>query len=153
VKERTDIEYGKRPNPEQEKRINNSKEYCTTLPDGTLVFYVDIKLIRDIDYGDFVEGGNEMAYPNFVPIGEIWIDKVFKINKQRTEQIIVHEAIERKDMQNDPNRLYFKETARTRLNKTGEEGAHVDANRLEKQFRDGKISFKDAIKKYYGENK
>jgi lipopolysaccharide export system protein LptC len=69
------------------------------------------------------------------------------------QQILVHEAIERKEMQDDPNRYYFKETSKTRRDKTGEEGAHVDANRVEQQLRDGKLTFKEAINKYYKEKK
>jgi len=150
IKERTAIEYGKKPKEKEEEEINKTKEFYTSLPDGTQVFYVDIKPIRNIVYKDFVEGGNEMAYPNFIPIGEIWIDNIFKASKNRTEQILVHEAIERKKMQADSNRPYYKKTAKTRMNKTGEQGAHIDANNMEKKVRDGKISVKEAIDKFYG---
>jgi hypothetical protein len=151
IKDRMGDEYGKKPTPEQATAIDNTKELYKTLPDGTKVYFVDIKPIRDADYGDFVEGGNDNAYPNFVPKGEIWIDNIFKEDPKRADEVMVHEAIERKEMQDDPNWQYYKETAKTRTNEQGEEGAHVDANKVEQQVRDGEVTPDDAIKQYYGE--
>jgi len=161
IKYRTGDEYGKKPTTEMQKKINATKHFITSLPDKTKVYYVNFEIARDATYfNDLVEGGNEYAYPNFVPKGEIWIDDVFmpsggkndKKLKARTEQIMTHEAIERKKMQEDPNREYFKETTKTKTNKTGEEGAHIDANEIEKQVRNGKITAKETIEKFYKKN-
>lgn len=162
IKHRTGAEYGKKPTAKQQEKIDATKHFIAKLPDGTKVYYVDFELSRDVDhFGDLVEGGNECAYPNFVPKGEIWIDDAFRPTggtsdkklKARTNQIMVHEAIERKEMQEDPNREYFKETAKTRMNATGEEGAHVDANEIERKVRDGKMTPEEAIEKFYGKEK
>jgi hypothetical protein len=153
IKERLSDEYGRKPTPKEQKEIEKSKVFYKSFKDGKntiKAYFVDIKPIRDISFGDFVEGGNECAYPNFVPIGEIWIDKVFKLVPERALQILVHEAIERKLMQENPNRVYYKETSK--LRKEGDvkkEGAHEEANKIERDLRDGKITFKEAIDEYY----
>jgi hypothetical protein len=143
-------EYGRRPTKMEEEIIDSTKQLILTLPDGCNVYYVDIKPVRNISYGDFVEGGNDEAYPNFVPKGEIWIDNAFKNDGQRVYQIIVHEAIERKLMQKNPKRDYYKETDKERdSDNYTHEGAHEEANAIEKQLRNGDITFEEAIKKYY----
>lgn len=150
VKERTSEEFGRKPTALEEKIINKTKEYIMTLPDGCKVYFVDIKSVRDISYGDFVEGGNDEAYPNFIPKGEIWIDNAFKNDGDRVYQIILHEAIERKLMQRDPHRKYFKETYKPRKEKDFKKmGAHEEANEIEKLLRNNKITFNEAINYYY----
>ena len=153
IKERLSEEYGRKPTPEELKTIEDTKEFFTSFKDGPntiRVYFVNIKPIRDISFGDFVEGGNECAYPNFVPIGEIWIDSVFKADIERSYQIMIHEAIERKLMQESPNRVYYKETSK--LRKEGDlkkEGAHEEANEIERQLRDGEITVEEALDEYY----
>jgi hypothetical protein len=153
IKLRISDEYGRKPTPEEAKEIDKSKELFYTFQDGNHeinVYFVDIKPIRDISYGDFVEGGNDESYPNFIPRYEIWIDSIFKNDLNRVYQILVHEAIERKLMEEDPNREYYKETAKTRKYKNlKKEGAHEEANEVEKELRDEKITFQEALEKYY----
>lgn len=162
IKHRTGEEYGKKPTPEMQKKIDATKHLITSLPDEAKVYYVNFEIAKDVvHFGDLVEGGNECAYPNFIPRNEIWIDDVFKPSggksdkqlKTRTNQIMAHEAIERKKMLDDPNREYFKKTSKTRINKEGEDGAHIDANKIEKQIRNGKITSKEAIEKFYKKKK
>lgn len=153
IKHRLSDEYGRRPIPEEIKEIVKTKKFYKSFFDGKSeikVYFVNIKPIRDMSFGDFVEGGNECAYPNFVPIGEIWIDSVFQADMERVDQIMIHEAIERKLMQENPNREYYKETAK--LRKEGDvkkEGAHEEANEVERQLRDGEITVRKALEKYY----
>ena len=135
IKHRLSDEYGRRPTPEEIKEIAKTKKFYRSFFDGKneiKVYFVNIKPIRDLSFGDFVEGGNECAYPNFVPIGEIWIDSVFQA-----------------DMEN-PNREYYKETSK--LRKEGDvkkEGAHEEANEVERQLRDGEITVQQALDEYY----
>lgn len=68
------------------------KTFSEKLKDGEQVFLVDGKYIRDNIYSDFGQGGNDMAYPEFVPIGEIWIEKALIAEK---DEILSHELRER----------------------------------------------------------
>ena len=63
--------------------------YVTGLP----VYLVSGERVRnDIDI-DFTQGGNEAAYPGYVPAGEIWIDDAMRV-LDRTATIF-HEIVER----------------------------------------------------------
>ncbi len=68
------------------------KELHSTLPDGTKVYVVDGKYVRDNIHSDFAQGGNEMAYPEYVPKGEVWIEKGLEAE---FGHIIKHEVGER----------------------------------------------------------
>jgi hypothetical protein len=60
--------------------------------EGLKVFFVDGEYIRDNIYSDFSQGGNDMAYPEFVPIGELWIEKLMIAEQNH---ILKHEKDER----------------------------------------------------------
>jgi hypothetical protein len=68
------------------------KELDTTLPDGERVYIVDGEYVRDNIYSDFAQGGNDLAYPEFVPISELWIEKAMLTEKAH---ILKHEKDER----------------------------------------------------------
>lgn len=69
------------------------KTFDSKLPDiGEEVYIVDGKYIRDNIYSDFSQGGNDMAYPEFVPIGELWVEKDMLAEK---DHILRHEKRER----------------------------------------------------------
>ena len=63
--------------------------YVTGLP----VYLVSGEQVRnDIDI-DFTQGGNEAAYPGYVPAGEIWIDDAMHVLDRIAT--IFHEIVER----------------------------------------------------------
>ena len=63
--------------------------YVTGLP----VYLVSGERVRnDIDI-DFTQGGNEAAYPGYVPAGEIWIDDAMHVLDRIAT--IFHEIVER----------------------------------------------------------
>ena len=64
--------------------------------DGMKIFNVDDNYVKTHIYADFTEGGNGYAYPNFVPMDEIWVAK--DKDKQNKEAIILHELAEVKKM-------------------------------------------------------
>jgi hypothetical protein len=76
---------------------NIPKIFDSKLPDGEEVWIVDGKYIRDNIYSDFSQGGNDMAYPEFVPIGELWVEKDLLAER---EPILTHEKRERDLMVN-----------------------------------------------------
>lgn len=51
------------------------KSYLGKLWDGRKIYVVDGTYIRDHYFADFVEGSNCCAYPEFVPKGEIWLER------------------------------------------------------------------------------
>jgi hypothetical protein len=71
---------------------NVPKQFIETLKDGTKVYTVDGTYVRDKIHDDFTEGGNYAAYPNFIPKGEIWIDKDQSQKDQKAA--IIHESTE-----------------------------------------------------------
>jgi hypothetical protein len=81
------------------------------------VFLVDGNEVKKLYNMDFVEGGNDKAYPTFIPKGEIWIDKLMA--PKEWIPIMVHELAERLEMARG---------------KSYEE-AHPDANAVERQVR------------------
>ncbi|MBF0553677.1 MAG: hypothetical protein HQK96_03885 [Nitrospirae bacterium] len=119
-------DYGKIPTGEQTDHINSTKTKIGTDPEGNIIYEVDGEYIRQNIYNDFNLGGNDMAYPNFIPKGEIWIDKE-TIGGAR-ETTIAHEVTERKEMFN----------GKPYLDKSGKQGAHIDAIQAEKDLREGK---------------
>lgn len=85
IKERLDI--GK-------KNIDQSSIPKTLIgeQDGMKIFEVDDNYIKTKIYADFTEGGNGYAYPNFVPMDEIWVAK--DKEQKNKEAIILHELAE-----------------------------------------------------------
>jgi len=60
---------------------------------GLAIYLVDGERVRDEIDVDFVNGGNEGAYPNYVPVGEIWIDDAqHQLDRTATA---LHELVER----------------------------------------------------------
>lgn len=126
LKDRLDV--GKRPTPEYEMEINNSRKLLGKDPHGTPVYTVDGELVRQHYYPDFSLGGNDMAYPNFIPKNEIWVEQDLIGDSRKTT--IAHESIERYEMftQDKP---YDAGTGEN------EHGAHIDALNLERKIRLG----------------
>ena len=81
------------------------------------VFLVDGNEVKKRYNMDLVEGGNDMAYPSFIPRGEVWIDKL--MDPKEWIPIMVHELSER---------LLMKK------GKSYEE-AHPEANAIEREVR------------------
>jgi hypothetical protein len=63
--------------------------YVTGLP----VYLVSGEQVRNGIDLDFTQGGNEAAYPNYVPAGEIWIDDAMHVIDRIAT--IFHEIVER----------------------------------------------------------
>jgi hypothetical protein len=63
--------------------------YVTGLP----VYLVSGEKVRNEIDLDFTQGGNEAAYPNYVPAGEIWIDDAMHVVDRIAT--IFHEIVER----------------------------------------------------------
>jgi hypothetical protein len=63
--------------------------YVTGLP----VYLVSGEQVRNQIDIDFTAGGNEAAYPNYVPAGEIWIDDALHVLDRIAT--IFHEIVER----------------------------------------------------------
>ena len=81
----------------QDKRADVPKTFINTLESGEKVYSVDGKYVRDYLYSDFSQGGNDMAYPEFVPIGELWYEQAMETEK---DHILKHEKRERDLMVN-----------------------------------------------------
>jgi hypothetical protein len=130
---------GRRPSPEEEKEIDASKEYVGSHPEtGADVYTVDGELVRKYVYPDFSEGGNDQAYPNFVPKGQVWLDK-FNIGGDR-KTTLAHELLEREKMMG--GMFYDK------YGKDGKEaGAHVHALEFENEIRNGKAEVPQLVNK------
>jgi hypothetical protein len=80
-----------------DKRDGVPKRFIEKMPDGESLYAVDGKYVRDYIYSDFSQGGNDMAYPEFVPIGELWYEELMENEKGH---IIKHEKGERDLMVN-----------------------------------------------------
>jgi len=81
------------------------------------VFLVDGNEVKKLYNMDFVEGGNDLAYPTFIPKGEVWIDGL--MSPKEWAPIMVHELAERLEM---------------KKGKSYEE-AHPEANAVEREVR------------------
>lgn len=57
------------------------------------VYLVDGNAVKKECTMDFVEGGNDKAYPTFIPEGEVWIDRL--MSPKEWIPIMVHELSER----------------------------------------------------------
>jgi hypothetical protein len=57
------------------------KELAGKLWDGTRVYVVDGNHVRDDVSVEFVEGGHDLCY-DFVPEGEIWVEKMLDADDQ-----------------------------------------------------------------------
>jgi hypothetical protein len=89
------------------------------------VFVVDGEYVRDKIDSDFDQGGNWMAYPEFVPVHEIWIDS--KDTVDEVPFVIKHEYDEAEMMKN--GKIYSND----------KDGAHDIAKAAEDEARKGMI--------------
>jgi hypothetical protein len=128
---------GRRPSPQEEQQINQSKEYVGSDPKTESdVYRINGELIRKYAYPDFNDGGNDHAYPNFVPKGEVWLDKDNVGQDGKTT--LAHELLEREKMMG--GMFYDK------YGKDGKEaGAHVQALKFENEIRNGKAEVPQLI--------
>jgi hypothetical protein len=120
VKDRLDV--GKKPTDEQTKEIAKSKKFLGTDKNGVNIFSIDGEFIRQYIYEDFTQGGNDYAYPNFVPKNELWVDKDV-VNETR-KTTIAHESKEREEM------------AKGKFYDKGKNSAHDKALKYEKKIRE-----------------
>ncbi|MCX6746611.1 MAG: hypothetical protein NTU63_00565 [Candidatus Pacearchaeota archaeon] len=107
------------------------KKYSKTI----MVWIVDGKIIRDLFFIDFTEGGHDKVYP-FIPKNEVWIDD--DVNQREVKFILLHELHERRLMAKGMDY----------------DSAHIKASELEYYCRcnPGKIDrkLKEEIKKNNG---
>jgi len=130
IKDRLDT--GKRPTKEQEDLINQSKQLLGKDSYGIPIYSVSGELIRQDIYPDFTQGGNDYAYPNFVPEKEIWVDKDIVGNARKTT--IAHESKERHEM--SKGKMYVAGEGQK------EHGAHIEALDHEHKIRLGQSQLK-----------
>jgi len=79
----------KRYKPLQEQA---SKNYLSSLWDGTKIFVVNGDEVRDNYETDFIGGGHGHVYPELIPKDEIWVESMESKNDQ--EEILMHEIVE-----------------------------------------------------------
>lgn len=127
LKDRLNV--GKKPNPQQEAEINDSKKLLGYDPHNIPVYAVNGELVRQYIYPDFSLGGNDQAYPNFIPKNEIWIDQDLRDGNRQTT--ISHESVERHNMHTKHE--YYDVGSGHK-----EHGAHIDALGREHAIRAGK---------------
>jgi hypothetical protein len=65
--------------------------------DGLSIYLVDGHQVKRLCYMDFVEGGHDLVYPDFIPPGEVWIDG--RIHVHDRPAILLHELVERRCME------------------------------------------------------
>ena len=82
----------------QEVIDNVPKKFLFMMGDKK-VFAVDDNYVKVNLYADWVEGGNEEAYPEFTPEGEIWVDGEKSLESQKA--IALHEYTEEQHMEKD----------------------------------------------------
>lgn len=73
------------------------KEIPEYSSDGIKVYAVNGQYVRDNVLVDFTMGGHDLAYPEFIPEGEIWIDG--DMNEFDKKTTVIHEYVERKKME------------------------------------------------------
>ena len=78
-------------------KINDFKEFYKNI-DGFNVFFVDGMHVRDSIDSDFEEGSNCYAHPEYVPKGEIWLEKGMD---KEYNYILGHELKEAKLMRDE----------------------------------------------------
>ncbi len=105
------------------------KEYSNHLK----VWIVNGKIVRDVFFVDYVEGGHDKVY-SFIPYGEIWIDD--DISQKERKYILLHEAHERYLMSKGEN-------YRT---------AHFNSSKLEHSYRLGRKGLDKELKKELEKN-
>lgn len=69
--------------------IKKLNKYCVN---NIEVWLINGRIVRDVFYTDFTEGGHHYVY-NFVPKDEVWIDD--SLNPDEYNYVIFHEIIER----------------------------------------------------------
>jgi hypothetical protein len=129
-----------------DKRAGVPKTFIEKLPSGESVYSVDGKYVRDFLYSDFSQGGNDMAYPEFMPIGELWYEQLMEAEK---DHIINHEKRERDLM---VNAFYTEEKPTEALTyseaheivkdkEDSERGTNADAMKKEKKSEPDKTVY------------
>ncbi|MEM7825023.1 MAG: hypothetical protein QXO27_03560 [Candidatus Aenigmatarchaeota archaeon] len=73
------------------------KRLLKTYSKNIKVWIVNGKLVRDIFYADFTQGGHDKVF-SFIPKGEVWIDD--DVSQKERKFIILHELYERFLMSN-----------------------------------------------------
>jgi hypothetical protein len=73
------------------KNTGLQKKLIGKIWDGTKIFLVCGKYVRDKIYTDFTEGGHGYVY-NFIPKNEIWVEEL--PNKNDMDNVIAHEIYE-----------------------------------------------------------
>ena len=124
---KTRLANGRKPSKEEEEELNKTKKYLGKNKYGNKVYDIDGEYIREKLYPDFTEGGNDMAYPCFVPKNEIWLDH--DVEGQTRITTLAHETLERYEM--SQGKFYDVYSGKK------EHGAHVDALEYEEKVRDG----------------
>jgi tRNA nucleotidyltransferase/poly(A) polymerase/ribosomal protein S18 acetylase RimI-like enzyme len=122
------LSVGRTPSPKEEAILNSKKKLLGYDPYGTPVYLIDGEFVRQFVYPDFSLGGNDQAYPNFVPKNQIWIEE--DIVGGNRETTIAHESKERHEMFT-MHKFYDVGS------ENSEHGAHVDALKQEHDIRDG----------------
>ena len=101
-----------------------------------LLFIINILLL--IVYQLIQNGGNDYAYPGFVPRGEVWLDQWN--TGPDADNTLAHELLERQKMMG--GMFYDK------YGKDGKEaGAHVHALEFENEIRNGKAEVPQLVNK------
>ncbi|MFA5987526.1 MAG: hypothetical protein WC797_02665 [Candidatus Paceibacterota bacterium] len=85
--------------------------------DKMFTYVVDGSIVRSLFYINFVQGGHSLAYPEFVPNNEIWVDD--DITPYERKYILLHEIHERAQMAHGWNYIQ----------------SHTSANKLEYEAR------------------
>lgn len=74
-------------------RTSLDKELIHTLKDGTKVFRVNGRAVRDNHNSDFTEGGHGyVPHYGFIPKNEIWVERMLDLDDE--EENLAHELVE-----------------------------------------------------------
>ena len=98
------------------------------------IYLVDGKWVREHKHIDFVHGGHDVVYPDFVDPWEVWLDDT--LLKNEIPYVMWHELYERRRMSRDG--LDYNT-------------AHDLASKYELEWRHGKKGFKQALAKERGQ--
>lgn len=120
------------------KKLENKKNYelikkihkklLKTYSNHLKVWVVNGKIVREIFFIDFVEGGHDKVY-SFIPKNEIWLDD--DISQKERKFVLLHEAHERFLMSNGKNYC----------------NSHANSSRIEHKYRINKKGLGEALKK------
>lgn len=114
--------------------------------DQLKIWIVFGKMVRDIFFIDFTEGGHGLVY-KFVPKDEIWIDD--DLNKEEIPFVLLHEVFERNLMLQgycyDPKETR-KDVINITKNTTVFESAHNKASEIECYYRQNPDKIQEKLK-------